>query len=132
MQEMDYADQLRDEWQTRLNDAWDKVAGLSEEALEEWADQWNNWVDRMIEAADYENGTEGVWDYPPNDSLHMRLHTRPVEPLAVRRVKYGKDIDVMTMTVFRSFVASGWPELRAAEAALEFDRQRKDRRPHRG
>ena len=110
MQEMDYEDE----------------DGTSEEA------QFLDWVDRMADAADYENGTEGVWDYPPNDPLHMRLHTRPVEPLAVRRVKYGKDIDVQTMMIFRSFVSSGWPEERAANAALEFMKQRQDRRPRRG
>lgn len=132
MQEMDYADQLRDEWQTRLNDAWDKVAGLSEEELEEWTDQWNNWVDQMIAAADYEDGTEGVWDYPPNDPLHMRLHTRPVEHPDVVRVKYGKDIDVLELSMFHSFVAAGWPEERAAKQVLEFHQQRQDRRPRRG
>lgn len=110
MQEMDYEDE----------------DGTSEVA------QFLDWVDRMAEASDWENGTEGVWDYPPNDPLHMRLHTREVEHPDVRRVKYGKDIEVLTMSMFRTFVAAGWPEERAARTALDFQAQRQDRRPRRG
>lgn len=94
--------------------------------------QWDDWVDRMIAAADYEDGTEGVWDYSPNDPLHMRLHTRPVEHPDVVRVKYGKDISITAQIVFRSLVANGMSEERAAGHALVLEKNRRDMRPYRG